>query len=248
MSLDDINNNSKNNTPPRIGRFFSKKPECSNPKNLVENLDYLSGTISVLGFYDIFKPETIYKLLDSPIMERKELSESMLSLMSIVYIYDDTVDMAENNAIEKIEKMTDAIEFGMKTANFVVSQFDYITDYHVKEGCKKVDTAYEYIKIFNSTIEECKQKYTDSVSPHLLEITNAIEDLSMKFNDTDPDFEAANKDIQKLIILIQTETEAIEANAEKNLKEFENKLKEEGDKCRKVMEGYYNEFVQLLQN
>lgn len=248
MSLENNNISSNINTPPRTGRFYSKKPECSNPKNLAENLDYLSGTISSIGIYDMFNPETTYKLLDSPIVEQRELSESMLSLLSLIYFYDDTIDIAENNAIEKIKNMIDSIEFGMKTVDFVVSKYNCITDDQVKEGCKKVDTVYEYIKIFNSTIEKYKKQYTDAVSPHLFEITKRIEDLSMKYNETETDFEAAKKEIKELFTLIQTDTEAIETNAEKNLEKFENKLKEEGDKCRKILEGYYNEFVQLLQN
>ncbi|XP_055304879.1 uncharacterized protein LOC129569753 [Sitodiplosis mosellana] len=231
-----------------IEPMWLKKPVCSNPRNLLENLDYLSGIISSVELYDIIDPELIKTLQSSVVVKQKELIEPMEHLVAIAKAYEDALNPAADQAVAKLANMTDAITFDTKTANLFDSQIEDVKNDQVTEGCKEVEKADEYLKGFNTIIEESKKNYAIAVSPNLLQITNEIEELSKKYNEADINFEAAKQEIEKLETIIKTETEAVKNNTGGlKLEEFVQRIKEEGCKCEEFFEGFHGKFVKLLK-
>lgn len=232
-----------------------EKPECTNPINLVKSLDFLSSTIGSIENYIIIDPEMIYKLQASLIVKPKSIIDGMRQLVIIANAYLEMSNLIADNAILKLQKLTDTIGYDMKTADFVEKKIKntHMTDTQVSEGCKKIEAAHEYVKKFNETIEEHKTSYANAVSPNILKIKEAIEEITMKYNEANNNeieinVDAANKEIEELVKLIDTEMDVMKPNAEQNLDGFETNIKEAGGKCEAFMEGFYNEFVQLFEN
>lgn len=222
------------------------KPKCYNAESLLENLNYLSSEISSVELYDIVDEEVAKKLVSSLIVKRKELIEAIQHLVRIGNRYEKELNSAADKVIEMLERMTDSIYFDTKTAKLFKSKISDVKDAQIVEGCQKVVKADEYLIGFNTTVGGCKNIFTNAVSPNLLQIFKGFGDITTKYNEADPDLDAAKNDIDNLEALIQVETEAVKSKVADSLNQFKKCIVEAGHQCNMYFKGLNDEFKQLL--
>ena len=208
----------------------------------------MSGEISSAELYDIVDEEVAKKLVSSLIVKRKELIDAIKHLVGIGNRYEKELNSAADQVIEKLERMTDKIFFDTKTAKLFNSKISDVNDAQVAEGCQKVEKAHEYVISFNTTIEDCKNTFTNAISPNLLQIFKGFGDITTKYNEADVDLDAAKNDIDNLEALIQAEIEVVKSKVADSLNEFEKCIGEAGHQCNMYFKGFYGEFQQLLSN
>lgn len=223
-----------------------EKPVCKDPDSVVASMDYLSGSISAVESMDISDADKIYRLQASFKGKRQELIAPLQRLVDVLNVYQDACNQAAENATDKLQSMTDLVDDDMKAADFVEGKKNDLKGDKVVEACKKIDRADADIKLFNTTVEGYKTEYINAVTPNLEKIVNGVEDLTNNYNGDDADIEAAKKVIEPLIEVIQAETQAITANAEKNVNDFDEKCKVQGDNLQATMKNYFDEWQALL--